>query len=139
MVVGLVGIEGGAVAPQRVGGELAPLLGQSDDLVAGELDGSRLVDVDVAGVSGDDPFPAPQERGDGHGVALGAAHQEIHVRLRLFAGGADLLPGGGAEAVLPVAWLGDQVGLLQPFQDAGMGPLGIVAEIIEHGYSSVLR
>ena len=137
VVVGLVGVKAPAVVPHGVGGELPVLPGQGDHLVAGELDGPGLVDADMAGVRGDHALPAIEQGGDGHGVGLGAAHQEIHVRPGLPAGGADLLPGGGAEAILPVAGLGNEIGFSQTLQDPGMGALGIVAQKVQHVQSSL--
>src|SRR5699024_1342256 len=51
------------------------------DLVAGGLDGAGFVDVDVAGVGGNGRLIGPQVGGDGDEVYLGAAHQEVDVRL----------------------------------------------------------
>ena len=72
--------------------------GGVEDLVAAALDDVGLVHVDMAGVGGDDALPGQEDRVDDGGVRLGAADQEVHVRVGDGAGASDQV--AGALAVL---------------------------------------
>ena len=142
---GLDNVLGGLVVPvplhiilHLLGGDLPLCRRQGDDLVAGGLDGPRLVAVDVSAVGGQHALPGPQNGGDHGGVGLGAAHQEVNVSLRRLADGADLLPGRRAVLVLAVAHGLHHIGLVEPRHHAGMSALQIVAVEIDHGSFSFI-
>ena len=59
--------------------ELAILSADGADLVAGGLDGTGLVGVYMTGMDGNHRLIGGQERGDGHQVGLGAAHEEMDI------------------------------------------------------------
>ena len=133
VVVVVVGVEGGYQCPQLGGVQLAVVLRQGDDLVAGVLDGTGFVPGHMAGGSSHYALPPLQHGRDDDGVALGAAGDELHVGLRAGAGGADLLPGAGAVGVGAVAGDLFKVGLGQLLQNGGVCTLAIVVFKIQHG------
>ena len=133
MVVVVIGVEGGCQRPQLGGVQLAVVLRQGDDLVAGVLDGTGFVPGHMAGGSSHYALPPLQHGRDDDGVALGAAGDELHVGLRAGAGGADLLPGAGAVGVGAVAGDLFKVGLGQLLQNGGVCTLAIVVFKIQHG------
>ena len=120
------------------GGDLAVGGGQSDDLVAGGLDGSCLMAVDVSADGGQDALPRTQNGGDDRGVGLGAAHQEVDIRLRCLAHGLYPLPCRLAVFVLAVAHSLDHIRLVELLHHIGMGTLQIVAVEIDHGSFSFI-
>ena len=81
--------------------------------MAGSLDGAGFMDVDVSGGGGDGGLEGAKERSDRHQVGLGAAHQEVDIRV--FA--ADLFfygSGGGLRMdVQPVSVILLQIGVDQ--------------------------
>ena len=85
------------------GGELPVGAGDGDDLVARALDGPGFVDVDVARVGGDHRLIGLQHGLNHQQVCLGAPHQEVDVRVRRGAEGADEVPRFLAEGVQAVA------------------------------------
>ena len=131
-VVVRVGVEGLAEILHRGGIQLAVLLGQADDLVAGELDGTRLMTGHMAGGGGDDALPAAERGGDDDGVGLGAAGDEEDVCLGAGAGGAYLLFCAGAVGVGAVAGHLLEVRFRQLLQDGGMRTLAVVVLKIQH-------
>ena len=133
MVVVVVGVEGSHQRPQLGGVQLAVVLGQGNDLVAGVLDGTGLVPGHMAGGSSHHALPPLQHGRDDDGVALGAAGDELHIGLRAGAGGADLLPGAGAVGVGAVAGDLFKVGLGQLLQNGGVCTLAVVVFKIQHG------
>ena len=132
VVVVRVGVEGLAEILHRGGIQLAVLLGQADDLVAGELDGTRLMTGHMAGGGGDDALPAAERGGDDDGVGLGAAGDEEDVGLGAGAGGAYLLLCAGAVGVGAVAGHLLEVRFRQLLQDGGMRTLAVVVLKIQH-------
>ena len=132
VVVVRVGVEGLAEILHRGGIQLAVLLGQADDLVAGELDGTRLMTGHMAGGGGDDALPAAEHGGDDDGVGLGAAGDEEDVCLGAGAGGAYLLFCAGAVGVGAVAGHLLEVRFRQLLQDGGMRTLAVVVLKIQH-------
>ena len=132
VVVVRVGVEGLAEVLYIGGVQLAVLLGQADDLVAGELDGTRLMTGHMAGGGGDDALPAAERGGDDDGVGLGAAGDEEDVCLGAGAGGADLLLCAGAVGVGAVAGHLLEVRFRQLLQDGGMRTLAVVVLKIQH-------
>ena len=133
VVVVVVGVEGGHQCPQLGSVQLAVVLGQGDDLVAGVLDGTCLVPGYMTGGSSHYALPPLQHGRDDDGVALGAAGDELHIGLRAGAGGADLLAGAGAVGVGAVAGDLFKVGLGQLLQNGGVCTLAVVVFKIQHG------
>ena len=132
VVVVRVGVEGLAEILHRGGIQLAVLLEQADDLVAGELDGTRLMTGHMAGGGGDDALPAAEHGGDDDGVGLGAAGDEEDVCLGEGAGGTYLLFCAGAVGVGAVAGHLLEVRFRQLLQDGGMRTLAVVVLKIQH-------
>ena len=122
-----------------LGRDLAVSGGQGDDLVAGGLDGTGLVTVDVSADGAQHALPRTQHGGDDGGVGLGAAHQEVDVGLRSLTGVLDLDPCGGAVLVLAVAYGLDHVGLVELCHEGGVCALQIVTVEIDHDSVSFPR
>ena len=112
-------------------------MGDGQHPVAGILNGPGLMDVDVAGIGGDDPLIAAQHTVDGDLVGLGAAGEEPDLQVVPAAGGAELGLGGFGVGIVPIAGQGDHVHFQQMLKHLGMGPLGIVREKIQH--KNILR
>ena len=125
-------VQGAVLGGVGGGIQLAVLLGQADDLVAGELDGTRLMTGHMAGGGGDDALPAAEHGGDDDGVGLGAAGDEEDVCLGAGAGGAYLLFCAGAVGVGAVAGHLLEVRFRQLLQDGGMRTLAVVVLKIQH-------
>ena len=133
VLVVLVGVEGGAEGLHILRAELAALLRQGQDLVAGELDGPGLVGADVAGPGAEDALPGAEQGVDDKLIGLGAAHEKADPPLRAGAGGEDLLRGAPAVGVRAVARQGFQVRLHETAQDLRMGPGDVVTGKGKHG------
>ena len=132
MLVRVVGVKGGHIGVELRRVHSARMRGQGDHLVAGEFDGSALVDVDVSGLGGDHRLMPAQQRGDHHAIGLRAAGEKMHIRVRA-AELADPVGGAAAPEVPAVARLGDQVALGQRLEDLGMAALRIIAQKVQHG------
>lgn len=72
--------------------DFAKMVWQRQHLVPAKLDGSRLVYADVPAAGRDDTLVGVQQGVNDSRVRLRAANQEMHLRLRAVAGGADFLP-----------------------------------------------
>ena len=132
VVVVRVGVEGLAEVLYIGGVQLAVLLGQADDLVAGELDGTGLMPGHMAGGGGEHALPAVEQGGNDDGVGLGAARDEGHICLGAGAGGADLLLCAGTVGVGAVAGHFLEVGLGQLLEDGRMRALAVIIFKIQH-------
>ena len=115
------------------GGQLAVRGLHGADLVARGLDGPGLMEADVGCGGGDDRLVGPEERGDGQKVCLGAAGEEVDVRLRGLADPADGLPGGLAQGVQGVAAGLGEIGVHQALEDFRVGSLAVVVAEAVHG------
>ena len=127
VLVGAVGEVQAAVLVHLRGGDLAVHFGQGDHLVAGGLHRACLMDGDVARLRRNHALIAAQRRRQEGKVGLGAAHQQVHVRLRGRAGPLNHRPRLRAELVLAVADGLRKVGVQHLLQDARMRALLIVA------------
>lgn len=125
--------------PHLLGGDFPVLRGEREHLVAGRLDGSGLVAVDVAGVGAQHPLVGPQSGGDDGGVGLGAPHQKLHRSLRGLAQVPDEPPGPVTVRVHPVAGGLLHVGASQGIQKGGVAPLGVVTFPSNHGKTLLWR
>ena len=124
--------------PVQIGGQqLALHMGDGQHPVAGILNGPGLMDVDVAGIGGDDPLVAAQHAVDGDLVGLGAAGEEPDLQIVPAAGSADFGLGSFGVGIVPIAGQGNHVHIHQMPQHLGMGPLGIVRKKIQH--KNILR
>ena len=101
--------------------------GNGQDLVSGIFDGPGFMDGDVARLCGDNALPALQEAADDGLVGLGAACQEEHAGIGTAARAGDFFTGRSGIFVGSIAGLRNEVGFGQPFQDARMGALRVVA------------
>ena len=109
-------------------GEHFPVVaGNGQNLVAGILDGPGFMDGNVARLCGDNALPALQEAADDGLVGLGAACQEEHAGIGTAARAGDFFTGRSGIFVGSIAGLRNEVGFGQPFQDARMGALRVVA------------
>ena len=132
-VLGVVGAED---LLHQGGGQFAVGGGNGADLVAGGLDGSGLVGVDVGGGGGDDRLEGAEGGVDHQQVGLGAAHGKVDVGVGCGAQGADQLRRLLTMAVQAVAAVLLQTGLRQCLQDAGMGGLAVIVGKAVHGGTS---
>src|SRR5699024_4696832 len=127
----LVGV-GGHGGPHGCGGQLAVCGGTGDAFVAGGLDGAGLVDADVGAGGGDHRFIGPQEGGDGGGVGLGAAHQDVDGGVRPADGGLDQPAGPGRVGVGGIAGVALGVGGGHGLQDGGVAALAVIVGETDH-------
>ena len=107
-------------------GELAVLCADGADFVAGGLDGAGLVGVHMAGMDGNHRLIGGQERGDGHQVGLGAAHQKMDVGVRRIAELADQVRRLLAVVIHAIAAGLFQVGIRQSLEYLGMCALAVI-------------
>ena len=124
--MGPVGIKAGHML-RKLPRVQPPLMGrQGNDFVTGVLYGPGLMDVYMPGFHRDHRLISFQHGRNDHSVCLGAAGKKVYLGLPA-QGAADFFLCATAEFVLPVARLGRGVQQRQPFQDFGMGAVGIVA------------
>ena len=81
---------------------------------------------------GDHRFVGPQEGGDGGGVGLGAAHQDVDIGVRPADGGPDQLMGMGRVGVGGIAGVALGVGGGHGFEDGRMAPLAVIVGKTDH-------
>ena len=115
------------------GSELSVGTGDGDDLVACALDGPGFVDVDMARVGGDHRLIGLQHGLNHQQVRLGAAHQEVYVRLGGGAEAADELPRLLAAGVQAIASGLFEIGIGEGLQHLGVGALAVVVSETVHG------
>ena len=132
MLGGLVVFVPFHIVSHLLGCDLAVVGGQGDDLVAGGLNGAGLVAVDVAADGGQHTLPGAENGGDDSGVGLGAAHQEVDIRLGGLTGQLYLLAGGFAVLILAVAHGLYHIRLHEPGHDSGVRALQVITVEIDH-------
>ncbi len=104
----------------------APVIGYRQHLVAGVLDGPRLVAAYMAGVGGDDGLAAPEQAGYDYLVGLSAAGEEPDLQIVPPAGGAYPLLRQVRVRVEAVARQMYKVPLPKVLEHSGVGPLCVV-------------
>ena len=82
----------------------------------------------MTGAGGDDAFIIRQHGGDDHGIGLGSAYEEEHIRLRKIHGFPDFLLRTGAVGILSVAGQRLQIRLRQGAEDLRMRSGVIIAD-----------
>ena len=127
VLCGLVGEIGVEPRPQLIGIQFAVVRGQCDDLVARELHGARLVDIDMCGVCTEHALVGLQCAVDDGGVGLGASGEEPYLRLGSLTGLADELPCLVAEAVVAVALRALGIGFDEVAEHCLVGSVVVVA------------
>ena len=127
---------GGHGGPDGVGGQLAVDGGAGDALVAGGFDGAGLVDADVAAGGSHRGLIGPQEGGDGGGVGLGAAHQQVDVGIGAADGLADQLVGVGRVGIVGIAEVAFGIGSSHGFQDGRMAAFAVIVGETDHAKHS---
>ena len=120
------------VPSAQKGVDFALMLGKGEHLVAGRFNGAGFVDVDVAGGGADHALVGGQHGADDHGVGLGAAGDEVDVRLGGLTGGTDFFLGGSGPAVGTVAGLLGQIGVQQGLQYLGMSAFAVIISKTVH-------
>lgn len=124
----------GAEAVHLFGGQFAVVGGDCEHLMAGGFDGSRLVDVDVAGCGCYDAFVRAESGGDDCGVGLRAADEEMHVDVGILADLADEGACLGADSVVAVAGVLQVGRCRESAEDLRASGAGIVASEVYHCY-----
>ena len=127
-----IGPMGGAEPLHLLRSDPAVLGGEGEHLVAGGLNGPGLMGVDVPSLGAQHPLIGAQGGGDHRLIGLGPAHQKFHRGLGRAAGLPDQLPGTLAVLIHGVAGGLLQIGLGQPLQNLGRGPLSVVTLEPDH-------
>ena len=107
--------------------------------MAGGLDSAGLMGVHMGGVGGNDRLIGLQKGFDREKVRLGAAHQEVNIRIRRGAYAADGLPGSLTAGIRTVTDGLFQIGVHQGLEDLGMGAFTVIVSEAVHIFSPALK
>ena len=107
-------------------GDLAVLLRQREHLVPAELDGTSLMQTDMARICRDDTLIRRKQRVDDRRIRLRAADEEIDIGVRALAGRPNFRARRFADGVRAIARHGRAVRLGQTLQDGRMRAFHIV-------------
>ena len=125
-------VAGGEKGLQLADIHLPVMLGEGQYLMSGVLDGTRLMDGDMAGLHRDGALIVCEHGGDDGGVGLRTAHEEVHLALRAVAGLQDFPLSALGIRVVAVAVQLLEIGLDEPLENLGVRTLGIIASEKEH-------
>ena len=103
------------------------MVGQGDDLVLGELDGTGFVYADVSRLRGNDAFVVAEQGCDDRGIGLRPSDQEMDIRIGAGASLADLLFRTLAVDIRAIPGKLFQVAVCQGLEYEGMGTFCVIA------------
>ena len=111
----------------RRGGNHSVLLRERDHLVAARFNSARLMNGNVTGLGGQNPFAACKNRVNRDGVGLRAALEEEDAGLRRPAGLTDEAAGIFGKLILAVARRRNKIGFLKTFKNRRKAAFLVVA------------
>lgn len=116
----------------RRGGNLSVLLRERDHLVAARLNCARLMNGNMTGLGGENPFVARKNRVNRDGIGLRAALEEEDAGLRRPAGLTDEAAGIFGKLILAVARRRNKIGFLKTFKNRRKAAFLVVASKTDH-------